>query len=135
MNRASLLIILLVGLLLLFAIGGFESHDSKPENRPAGSATPLPRSSIVRDDKDTARNKESATNSAAQSEIGEDDGSDPDLGEFQGKIDHEQYLRMRDEFVALKRGIESGHPIDPQARGRAIELMQDQESNLSGKNS
>src|SRR5207245_3932777 len=57
----------------------------------------------------------------------EDQDVDPDLGKFGGRIDRETYLRMRDEFIALKRGIESGRPFDPEARGRAIEQMERQE--------
>src|SRR6266542_1312990 len=64
---------------------------------------------------------------AAEQDI--DDGSDPDLpAKFHGPIDEATYLRMRDEYVALRRGIEPGHPLDPQARGRAIDQMQRQEN-------
>src|SRR5258706_14225260 len=42
---------------------------------------------------------------------------------------------MRDEFTALKRGIEPDRPFDPGARGRAIERMQGQEIQPMGKDS
>src|SRR5437588_5884087 len=45
-------------------------------------------------------------------------------------LDKESYLRRRDEYVGLRRGIEAGRPFDPEARGRAIEQMERQEQNL-----
>src|SRR5260370_29765629 len=42
-------------------------------------------------------------------------------------IDRETYLRLRDEYVARRRGIEPGRPFDPAVRGRAIEQMERQE--------
>src|SRR5712691_7395223 len=139
MKRTKLLIILAVGLVLFFMLGGFGSLASRPENRAARSPSPLPPSSIDPNDKGEAStkasSKEGAASTATQSGGDEDEDSDPDLGKFHGKIDHDNYLRMRDEFVALKRGIEPGRPFDPGARGRAIERMQGQEDELSGKNS
>lgn len=52
---------------------------------------------------------------------------DADLGKFGSRIDREEYLRERDEYVARKRGIEPGRPFDPTLRGRAIEQMDRQE--------
>jgi hypothetical protein len=54
---------------------------------------------------------------------------DADLGKFGSRIDREQYLRERDEYIARKRGIEPGRPFDPTLRGRAIEQMERQEKN------
>lgn len=54
-------------------------------------------------------------------------GVDADLGKIGGRIDREKYLRLRDEYVARRRGIEPGKPFDVSARGRAIEQMQRQE--------
>ena len=137
MKRSKLVIIPAVALFLFFMLGGFGSlaGNSKPENRLAGSPTPLPSSSIDPNDNGEASAKDGTASTATQSDSGEDEDSDPDLGKFHGKIDREKYLRMRDEFVALKRGIEPGRPIDPGARGRAIERMEGQEFELSGKNS
>jgi hypothetical protein len=53
---------------------------------------------------------------------------DPDLPEFmKGKIDKEEYLRLRAEHINRLRGIERGKPFDPGARGRAIRRMNRQE--------
>ena len=126
MKRTKLLMILVVGLFLFFMLGGFGSSasGSKP-----GSGASHPRVS-------SDPYKQTELNSNAQSQIDDGDDSDPDMPPgMRGAIDKETYLRMRDEFVALKRGIEPGRPFDPGARGRAIERMEGQESELTGKGS
>ncbi len=109
-------------------LGGFGSlaSGSKP-----GSGASHPRAS-------SGPYKQTASNTNAQ--IGaQDDGddSDPDLPPgMRGAIDKETYLRMRAEQIAALRGIDLEHPEnnDPGARGRAIQQMEQQESNLSGQN-
>src|SRR5258708_15511031 len=135
MKRPNFLIIAVVCLFVFFMLGGFGSRasNSKRGNRAAGAPSPVPPSRIDPDKKVDAST--GAASPAKQSDDGEDEDSDPDLGKFHGTLDHDNYLRMRDEFVALKRGIEPGRPFDPGARGRAIEQMQSQESEASGKNS
>jgi hypothetical protein len=54
---------------------------------------------------------------------------DADLGKFGSRINREEYLEARDEYVARKRGIEPGRPFDPTMRGRAIQQMERQEKN------
>src|SRR5258707_1768392 len=129
MKRPNVLIIAVVCLFGLCSLGSFGSRASnaKPENRAALSPSPLPSSRIDPENKVEA-------SPAMQADAGEDEDSDPDQGKFHGKIDHDKYLRIRDEFVALKRGIEPGRPFDPGARGRAIERMRSQEEEVSGKN-
>src|SRR5260221_5362489 len=145
MKRTQLVIILVAGLFEFCKVGGFGSHasNSKPENQGNGTVAPLSRPSIEAGDKGAADTKEesaSPKNDAPSSDarrVGaeDEDSEDPDLGKFHGKIDHDTYLRLRDEFVALKRGIEPGRPFDPGARGRAIKQMQGQQSQLNQKNS
>ncbi len=66
---------------------------------------------------------------AGRGDAGDEDGSDPDLPpRFAGKIDRATYLQMREEYIARRRGIEPGWPYDPEARGRAIRQMEQQES-------
>src|SRR6267154_4309409 len=125
MNRKSLLTILLFGLLLLVILGGFGSsaRSSKPR-----SAAPQPRAGSGLDG-------QNESNTEAQSQDA-DDEQDPDLPPgTRGSIDKEAYLRMRDEYIALRRGIEPGRPCDPRERGKAIEQMKGQEDQVSGKNS
>ena len=58
----------------------------------------------------------------------EDQGEvDPDLGKHAGRIDREEYLRLRDEYIARKRGIEPGRPFNPELRRQAIDQMERQE--------
>jgi len=64
---------------------------------------------------------------AGQSQSDDEAGVDADLGKIGRSIDRETYLRLRDEYVARRRGIEPGRPFDPTARGRAIEQMKRQE--------
>jgi hypothetical protein len=125
MKRSKLIIIPVVALFLFFMLGGFGSlaSNSKPGSRLAGSPDPRSHSSIDPNDNGEA-------SAATQSDSGEDeDSDDPDLGKFHGKIDHDTYLRLRDEYNARKRGIEPGLPFDPSMRGRAIEQMERQEKN------
>src|SRR5437660_3437353 len=62
-----------------------------------------------------------------QSQSEDNPGVDADLGKMGRNIDRETYLRLRDEYVARRRGIEPGRPFDPAARGHAIEQMERQE--------
>src|SRR6185369_15286053 len=50
------------------------------------------------------------------------DELDPDMPPG-ARIDRETYLRLRDEYTALRRGVEAGHFFDTSVRGRAIRQM------------
>jgi hypothetical protein len=117
MKPQRLLIILVIALFVFFMLGGFGSlagNSSKME----GSAA---QSGLL-----SAKSEQSESDAAPQGEMNEQD--DPDLpSKFRGKIDKEAYLRARDEYIALKRGVETGRPFDPMARGRAILQMERQE--------
>src|SRR6185295_6397861 len=60
-----------------------------------------------------------------------DEGEDPDMPKGKrrglGNIDEKTYLRLRDEYISRRRGLEPGGPFDPEARGRAVRQMQAQE--------
>src|SRR6266478_229848 len=58
-----------------------------------------------------------------------EEAEDPDMpkGRRSG-IDEKTYLRLRDEYIARRRGMEPGRPFDPEARSRAIRQMQVQEA-------
>src|SRR6267142_1841181 len=72
--------------------------------------------------------KSSETNEASVPPQGDEDESvDADLGKFGSRINREEYLRLRDEYIGLKRGIEPGRPFNPEMRIRAIEQMDRQE--------
>jgi hypothetical protein len=127
MKPAKLLPTCLAGLILLLLLVGFGSSASNDK----------PVTLFVYRQTDT--NEQTGSNAKPQDKTDVDDAedsSDPDMPPgMHGSIDKETYLRMRDEYIALRRGVEPGRPIDPRARGRAIEQMEGQELELSGKNS
>jgi len=58
-------------------------------------------------------------------------GSDPDLPAkalLQNRIDKEEYLRLRDEFIASLRGIEPGKALNPAMRTKAIERFDNRQA-------
>jgi hypothetical protein len=58
-----------------------------------------------------------------------EEGEDPDMPKGKrGSTDQQTYMRLRDEYISRRRGIEPGRPFDPEARGRAIKQMQVQEA-------
>jgi hypothetical protein len=115
MKTQRLLIILVIAFFVFFMLGGFGSlagSSSKVEGRAAQSGQQSP------------KNEQGESSATPQM----DEQDDPDLpSKFRGKIDKEAYLRARDEFVALKRGMEADRPFDLMARGRAISQMERQE--------
>jgi carboxypeptidase family protein/uncharacterized protein DUF4214 len=64
----------------------------------------------------------------------EEAGYDPDLPNFMtGKLDKENYLRLREEHINRLRGVEPGEPFDPTARVRAVREMNGQEGRSNDK--
>jgi hypothetical protein len=111
MKRKTVATIAIVTLLLVLMIWSFgSSAASKRENTPVQNPGAGEQSSAVFQDQDQAENE-----------------PDADLGKFGSRIDREEYLRARDEYIARRRGIEPGRPFDPSLRGRAIEQMDRQE--------
>jgi len=74
--------------------------------------------------------REPAKGEADQEKEEQGEEVDADLGKWASRIDHDDYLRLRGEYIARKRGIEPGRPFDVSLRGRAIEQMERQEKNL-----
>src|SRR5437016_8041753 len=113
MKPTTIVITVVLGLLTFSLLGGFGSSA-------ASDSRGLP----------AATSDESALVQAkppGQSQSDDDAGVDADLGKMGRSIDRETYLRLRDEYVARRRGIEPGRPFDPAARGHAIEQMERQE--------
>src|SRR5205807_8023352 len=113
MKRTTIGIALLLGLLIFSLVGSFGSSAASDFRDLASAASD---ESALEQAKPTGR---------SQSE--DDPGVDADLGKMGRNIDRETYLRLRDEYVARRRGIEPGRPFDPAARGHAIEQMERQE--------
>src|ERR1043166_7086199 len=79
------------------------------------------------------RNSEAAENSVPENDAAEifqegaERESDADLGKWAHRIDRDEYLRARDEYIGLKRGFEKGRPFNPELRREAIDQMERQE--------
>jgi hypothetical protein len=113
MKRKTLATIVITILLLFMMVWSFGSSAANNATEPEQS-----------------REQGRSTSVFADKGEGDDDYEpDADLGKFGRRIDREEYLRERDEYIARKRGIEPGRPFDPGLRGRAIETMERQEKN------
>src|SRR5713226_4139093 len=138
MKPKRLLIILVIALFIFFMLGGLgsladrnRSESKKVGGGPSGIQQTYLFASPTPSKPSDSEAQEIANRQAGQDEQGEEDQDDPDMPpKFHGKIDPETYLRMRDEFIGLKRGFEPGRPFDPQARGRAIQKMEEQQNQL-----
>src|SRR5437764_12236453 len=111
MKRKTVATIAIVTLLLVLMIWSFGSSAANQQaNAPEQNPSVAPQPNAVFQDTDEQE-------------------PDADLGKFGSRINREEYLRARDEYIARKRGIEPGRPFDPTLRGRAIEQMDRQEKN------
>ena len=138
MKTQRLLIILVIAFFVFFMLGGFGSladrnrqESKKGSGGPSGTQQTYLFASPTPGKPSDNEAKEVENRQTPRDEQGEEDGDDPDLpAKIHGKIDPETYLRMRDEFIGLKRGVEPGRPFDPQARGRAIQEMEEQQRQI-----
>src|SRR5438552_10316782 len=113
MKPTTIVMSLVLGLLALSLLGSFGSSAASDSRALAAASS---NESALDDAKPTG-----------QSQSDDEAGVDADLGKIGRSIGRETYLRLRDEYVARRRGIEPGRPFDPGARGRAIEQMERQE--------
>ncbi len=115
MKHRTITIVLVTALLLFLMVWSFGSSAANSGSKPA--------------ENDSVEANESRAQ--AQGEGDENEEVDADLGKWGSRsgIDRDEYLRLRDEYIARKRGIEPGRPFDPSMRGRAIEQMERQEKN------
>ncbi len=85
----------------------------------------------VKQEATTSFNPSNEANEIFQDQKQED--VDADLGKWGSRggspIDREEYLRLRGEYIARKRGIEPGRPFNPELRSEAIQQMERQEQN------
>src|SRR4029434_1298429 len=112
MKHKTITTVLVTGLLPFLMVWSFGSSAANNSSRPA-------------------ENDSVEANETAQRLGDEDEEVDADLGKWASRstIDRDEYLRLRAEDTARKRGIEPGRPFDPSLRGRAIEQMERQEKN------
>jgi hypothetical protein len=109
MKRKTLATIVITILLLVLMIWSFGSSAATSKLRSPEQNPPEQSSAVFADE--------------------DENEPDADLGKFGSRINRDEYLRERDEYVARKRGIEPGRPFDPTLRGRAIQQMERQEKN------
>jgi hypothetical protein len=82
---------------------------------------------------DLMRAEQESSASGSVQDPDDDEGNDPDLPSkrfLRNRIDKEDYLRLRDEYIAGLRGIDLSKPFDPTPRVRAIEMLTQQEAAL-----
>src|SRR5437762_2286580 len=111
MKRKTLATIVITILLLFMMIWSFGSSAANEASKP--------------------EQKREAEQEKSSRVFADEDEQEPDadLGKFGSRINREEYLEARDEYIARKRGIEPGRPFDSTLRGRAIEQMERQEKN------
>src|SRR6266849_4461957 len=62
------------------------------------------------------------------------DGHDPDLPAksfMRNRIDKEEYMRLRDEYLASLRGLDPARPLDPGLRVRALNQKENQQAEMA----
>lgn len=111
MRHRTIATALILFVLLFFMIWSFGSSAANP-NEPVKEANSLP---------------ENEASEVFQE--GAERDADADLGKFGSRIDREEYIRARDEYIGLKRGFEAGRPFNPEIRRQAIDQMERQENN------
>lgn len=105
MKHRTIATALILFVLLFFMIWSFSSSAANPG--------PVTRENSL------AENEASEVFQQRKGEEGED--ADADLGKWGSRMDREEYLRERDEYIGLKRGFEAGLPFNPDSvAGRSI---------------
>src|SRR5512144_2575225 len=109
MKHRTIATVLILFVLLFFMIWSFGSSAANP-NEPVTAGNSLPE------------------NEAGEIfQEGREQESDADLGKFGSRIDREEYIRAREEYIGLKRGFETSRPFNPEVRRNAIDQMERQE--------
>src|SRR4029079_17848251 len=112
------------------------THSSGKSKNSAGAEANAPQANNEAK-KDSVRGSRDAValnrNEAEGEEPGVDaEGEDPDIPSFmQGQVDKAELLRLRGDQIAMIRGMGLDADFDPTARGRAIEMMEQQQEAAS----
>ena len=133
MKRIVLVLTMAFALLACALFGGSVLSRASENSNTVDSTTNSVSANLQNKQQDSLRDQwhsesETVEQGSAQGGV-EDEEEDPDMpkGKRRG-IDEETYLRLRDEYIARRRGIEPGRPFDPLARGRAVRQMEVQEA-------
>ena len=131
MRRIALVLSLALSLFASAMFAGSVLSRASENGRPgdAGLFTGSANSNRGEPDRWSDQSDNGAGGLEETSEPSGEDGENPDLPKGKrGGTDEKTYLRLRDEYIARRRGMEPGRPFDPEARGRAIRQMQMQEA-------
>ena len=113
MKHRTIATALILFVLLSLMIWSFGSSAANP-NESAPKENSLP------------ENEANEVFQERKGEAGED--ADTDLGKWGSRMDREEYLRERAEYIGLKRGYEAGFPFNPEVRRNAIDQMERQQN-------
>ncbi|HEX3231932.1 MAG TPA: hypothetical protein VHQ95_23330, partial [Pyrinomonadaceae bacterium] len=112
MKHRTIATALILFVLLFFMIWSFGSSAANPnESATRGNSQ-----------------SENEASEVSQEREGEEGDADADLGKWGSRMNREEYLRERSEYIGLKRGFEAGLPFNPEVRRRAIDQMERQEN-------
>jgi len=112
MKHRTIATALILFVLLFFMIWSF------------GSSAANPNESVTKANSQS----ENEASEVSQEREGEGGDADADLGKWGSRMNREEYLRERSEYIGLKRGFEAGLPFNPEVRRRAIDQMERQEN-------
>jgi hypothetical protein len=106
-----------------------ERDLAKRETKRKGTEDPKPQIATL-----SRRNKLTSLYGLETTDFDDEEGTDPDLPPFmRGRIDMEEYLTMRQDWVNVKLGMTPGLTYDPTIRSRGIEQMMEQRAQLKAK--
>ncbi|PYS38229.1 MAG: hypothetical protein DMF71_17170, partial [Acidobacteria bacterium] len=66
-----------------------------------------------------------------QEEIDNDDADLPAKKFMQNRIDKDEYMRLRDEYISSLRGLDPLRPLNPELRVSALNWMQSQQAEIA----
>src|SRR5258706_12562251 len=126
--------LLLTLLLALTVIAAFSvAAATKPKTVGKKNLVPAPPTEAVQQAEEKHLQTQSSTTlphtptTQTVQELGDQDESDADIPQhLRGRVDKAEYLRLRDEYIGILRGIDPNLPFDPFRRTGAIQKMEHQ---------
>ena len=124
-------LIVAISVMVLLPLSTVTHSSGKSKNSPRAETNPPQANNAAK--KDSVRGSSDVVSLSSNAVEGEEpdvenEGEDPDLPSFlQGQIDKAELLRLRGDQIAMIRGMGPDADFDPTARGRAIEMMEQQQ--------
>jgi hypothetical protein len=125
------ILIVAISVMVLLPLSTVTHSSGKSKNSPRAETNPPQANNAAK--KDSVRGSREVVSLSSNAVEGEEpdvenEGEDPDLPSFlQGQIDKAELLRLRGDQIAMIRGMGPDADFDPTARGRAIEMMEQQQ--------